>query len=359
MDLGSPEFVEFTRTCIDDLKAILKTANPVFAYIANGHGAWEAALANVLNPGDRVLVPGTGHFSRNWAMMAEALGVLPEVTANDWRHAVDPDEVEARLREDKEHRYKAVLLVHTDTATGISNDVAAVRRAIDRAGHPALYLVDAIASLGTVEFRTDDWGVDVAVAASQKGLMSPPGLSFTSASDKALRAARNSDTSFYWDWTRRAEAEWYRWFCGTAPEHLLFALREAIDMLAEEGLEQAFIRHRRLAEGVRAAVRAWSDAGAVELNALQAPADSVTTIRLAEGYDAQQVKALCHERFNVSLGGGLGDLHRRAFRIGHMGDINEATLLGTLGCVEAALQICGVPYGRGGVNAAVDHFATA
>jgi alanine-glyoxylate transaminase/serine-glyoxylate transaminase/serine-pyruvate transaminase len=361
VDISSPEFVDFTRSCLRRLKPVFKTDNPVFLYTANGHGAWEAALGNTLSPGDHILVPGTGHFAENWAGMAQLMGMVPEITENDYRHAVDPNVVEEKLRADREQRIKAVLLVQTDTATGITSDVPAVRAAIDNAGHPALLMVDAVASLGTMPFEMDQWRIDVAVGASQKGLMAPPGLSFTAVSDKALEIAKNHPGPYsgYWNWQRRLEEEWYRWFCGTAPEHLLFGLSEAIDMLLEEGLEQAFARHQRLAEAVRAAVKVWGEAGVVGLNTLQPEnaSNAVTTIRLADGYDAVQIKAICHQHFNVSLGGGLSKLYGKAFRIGHMGDINEPVILGALGSVEAAFQLCGVPYTRGGVSAAVDYLA--
>jgi len=355
VDLGEPGYVAMMRRCLEDLRGLFRTQGPVFAYIANGHGAWEAALANVIAPGEQVLVPITGHFGKNWALMAQALGAEVELIDNDWRSAVDPQQVEQRLRADRGARIKAVLLVHTDTATGISNDVAAVRAAIDAAGHPALFMVDAVASLGTVDFRMDEWGVDVTVAASQKGLMTPPGLGFTAAGPRALEAARSGGAvRNYWDWSLRAEDEWYRWFCGTSPEHLMFALREAIDMINEEGLEQVFARHRRLANATRAAVACWAGAGRVELNPRdpRCASDSVTTIRVAEDIDARTIKSTCHQRFNVSLGGGLGQLDGKAFRVGHMGDINEATVLGALGCVEATLRLLGVPY-RSGLDAAV------
>jgi len=359
VDLGEPGYVAMTRRTIDDLKPVFRTDGHVFVYIANGHGAWEAALANVIAPGERVLLPSSGHFGDNWGRMASALGAEVDVIPSDWRSAVDPGAVEARLREDAAHAIKAVLLVHTDTATGISNDIPAVRAAIDAAGHPALLMVDAVASLGTVDFRMDEWGVDVTVAGSQKGLMSPPGLGITAAGPRAMAAARaGGSPRNYWDWTLRAQDEWYRWFCGTSPEHLLFGLREALDMLAEEGLEQAFARHRRLAEATRAALACWSRAGRVELNARDpaVASDSVTTIRVAEDIDARVIKPTCHERFNVSLGGGLGRLDGRAFRVGHMGDINEPVLLGALACVEATFRLCNVDY-ESGLDAAVQHLA--
>lgn len=357
VDLGREDFVALARGCIDDLRPLFRTEGEVFLYIANGHGAWEAVLVNLLTPGERVLVAGDGHFSRSWAGMAESLGYRPEQLPGDWRHPVDPDAVAARLAEDRERDIKAVLLVHTDTATGITSDVAAVRTAMDRVDHPALLLVDAIASLGTAAFRMDAWGVDATVAASQKALMTPPGLSFVAVGEKALaRTAHIPTPRHYWDFQRRRGKEWYTWFCGTAPEHLLFGLRAALDLLADEGLEQAFVRHARLAAASRAAIAVWGEAGALELNCLvpEAAANSVSVIRTAEGIDALRIKRCCYERFNVSLGGGLGRLDGRAFRIGHMGDLNEAMVLGALAVIEASLRLCEVPHGRGGVTAAVE-----
>lgn len=357
VDLGREDFVTLARGCIDDLRPLFRTEGEAFLYIANGHGAWEAVLVNLLAPGEQVLVAGDGHFSRSWANMAESLGYRPEQLPGDWRHPVDPEDVAARLSEDRDREIKAVLLVHTDTATGITSDVAAVRAAIDSADHPALLLVDAVASLATTEFRMDDWGVDAAVAASQKALMTPPGLGFVAVNERALAvAACNPTPRNYWDFQRRRSKEGYTWFCGTAPEHLLFGLRAALDLLAEEGLEQAFARHARLARASRAAIKAWSEAGALELNTLvpEAAAASVSVIRTAEGIDADRIKRCCYERFNVSLGSGLGQLDGRAFRIGHMGDLNEANLLGGLAAIEAALRICEVPHGRNGVTAAVE-----
>lgn len=359
VDLGEPGYVALTRRTIDDLKPIFRTAGSVYCYIANGHGAWEAALANLIAPGERILVPSTGHFGDNWARMATALGADVDLIANDWRSAVDPDVVESRLRADGEGRIKAVLVVHTDTATGVSNDIPAVRAAIDAAGHPALLMVDAVASLGTVDFRMDEWQVDVTVSASQKGMMAPPGLGFTAVGERALAAANDGGSPrSYWDWKLRSLDEWYRWFCGTSPEHLVFALREALDMLAEEGLDAVFARHRRLAEATRAAVERWSAPGALALNARDpaTASDSVTTVRVAEDIDARDIKALAYQRFNVSLGGGLGELDGKAFRIAHMGDTNEPTVLGALACVEAALSALGHPY-ESGLDAAVKRLA--
>jgi alanine-glyoxylate transaminase/serine-glyoxylate transaminase/serine-pyruvate transaminase len=372
VDLGDPAFVELAKTCFSDLQPIFHTAGPVFIYTANGHGAWEAALSNVLAEGERVLVPATGNFSESWARMADSLGIEIDYLESDWRHAIDPAAVEARLREDHEHRISAVLVVHTDTATGITSDPLAIRNAMDAAGHPALLLVDTIAALGTTEFRMDDWGIDVAVGASQKGLMLPPGLSFTAASEKALAKARETKRPrLYWDWQARLEPEHYRWFCGTPPEHMIFALREALDLYQEEGEAAIFARHRRLAGAVHAAVARWganvdgdqsaNDGSGIEFNALR-PEDrsnAVTTIRMPEDIDAEGFRNFLRERFNVSLGAGLGKLNGRAIRIAHMGEMNEPTILGALAAVETGLQIAGIPHQPGGINAAMDYLAGA
>ncbi len=361
VDFSGPAFEALARACLEDLRPIFKTRGPVFVYTASGHGAWEAALANTLSPGDRVLVPETGNFSFGWKDMAQALGLEIEEIPGDWRHAIDPAEVEARLAADRDHEIKAVLMVHTDTASAVTSDVPALRAAMDRAGHPALLMVDTVASLVTTDFRMDDWRVDVAVGASQKGLMMPPGLSFTAASDKALRAAEaGTMPRRYWDWRERSLEPQYKWFCGTAPEHLIFGLRESIDMVMEEGLETAFARHARLAEAVRRAVAVWCEAGALAFNAVVPGerAQSVTTILTPEGFDSERLRQVCRERFDVALGAGLGRLKGRAFRIGHMGDVNEPMILGALASVEAALEICGLPHGKGGVTAAIAYLAS-
>lgn len=356
VELSRPDFVATARSCFEDLRRVFRTSGRVFVYACNGHGAWEAAIVNTLSAGDRVLVPGTGHFSNGWGQMAQALGVEVEFLPTDWRRALDIGALEARLRGDRDRSIKAVLAVQTDTATGITSDIPAVRAALDAADHPALLLVDATASLGTVDLRMDDWRVDVTVSASQKGLMSPPGLGFTAVGERALALGRDAGMPrTYWNWYGRDVTESYRWFCGTAPEHLVWALRESLDMLLEEGLDAAFARHQRLADAVRAGVAQWARAGVVDFNAV-VPAErsnSVTTVRLADGHDATAVRTLCSERFSVSLGGGLGDLGGKAFRIAHMGDVNEPTLLGGLGVVEAALDLLGIPHEKGAVSAAI------
>ena len=359
VDLNAPAFVDLARSCFEDLKTVFKTSGDIFIYAANGHGVWEAALANTLSPGDHILVPETGVFSTAWAEMAEPMQVHAEHIAGDWRHGVDADQVEERLRADSKHKIKAVLFVHTDTATGITSDVAAVRRALDNARHPALLMVDAVASLAATDFRMDDWGVDVVVGASQKALMGPPGLGFIAASRRAMAVAETGGGArYYWDWHKRQADPCYTWFCGTAPEHLLFALRESLDMIFEEGLEAGFARHQALADGVRAAIANWSEAGALELNALRKDqqSNSVSTIRLTAGHDAEAVIRVCRERFNVSLGGGLGQLEGQGFRVSHMGDTNSALLLGGLACIEATMKICEIPFASG-MDTAISYFA--
>ncbi len=359
VELGAPAFVEMSRSCIDDLKKVFKTNGEIFLYAANGHGVWEAALANTLAPGDHILVPETGMFSTAWAEMAAAMQIQVEHIPGDWRHGVDARQVEAHLREDRQHRIKAVLFIHTDTATGITSDVVKTRQAIDLAQHPALLMVDAVASLAATEFRMDDWGVDVTVGASQKALMSPPGLGFTAVSKRALETASNGGgIRYYWDWQRRLSGPSYMWFCGTAPEHLLFALRESLDMVFEEGFAAAFNRHQALAECVRATIQSWSDAGALALNAL-APdqqSNSVSTIRVGDEFDANTLIQICRDTFNVSLGRGLGKLDGKAFRIGHMGDINAPLLLGGMASIEAALKICNIPIASG-MDAAISRLS--
>lgn len=357
IELHSDELVGLARSCLDDLKPIFRTQEgETFIYAANGHGAWESALSNSLSPGDHILVFETGVFGEAWADMGKSLGLVPEFIAGDWRHGIDPQALEDRLRADAGHKFKAVLMVQTDTATGLTSDVAAARQAIDNAAHPALFMVDAVASLAATDLRMDEWKVDVAVGASQKALMSPPGLGFVAASQKALEHSDKATLPrHYWDWRKRLNPEAYMWFCGTAPEHLLFALREAIDMIQEEGLENIFRRHQRLADAVRAGIHVWAEAGAVELNALVAKeqSNSVSTIRVDERYSADNIRETCERQLNTSLGGGLGRFSGKAFRIGHMGDINEPMMLGALGSVELGLEMCGVPHGKGSVTAAI------
>ena len=363
VDLVDTDFMALTESCFDDLAKVFRTEGRIFLYASNGHGAWEAALANLIGEGDLVLVPPTGMFSWAWGQLASDLGAEVEEPEGDWRSAFRPERIEERLRADPEHRIKAVLAVQTDTATSVTSDIAAVRRALDACRHPALLMADVVASLGTVDFRMDEWGVDVAVAGSQKGLMTPPGLAFTAVNRRALERSRTAGVRRgYWDWERRLDdEEFYMKFFGTPPEHLIWGLREALDMLLEESLETAFARHRRLAAAVHAAVGVWGRTGALELNAVN-PAEratSVTTIRVGKGIDANRFRLLARDALDVSLGTGLGQLDGKAFRIGHMGWVNEPMVLGALGAVEMAMQACGVPYRKGGVTAAIDTLAAA
>lgn len=358
MDLNDPEFVEAAVESFEGLRKVFKTEGELFTYIANGHGAWEAALVNTLNPGDVALVPETGHFSGSWTDMAEALGIVIETVPGSWREALDPAAVGKALSEDKEGRIKAVLLVHTDTATSITSDVPAVRKAMNDSGHGALLMVDTIASLGTTDFRMDEWGVDVAIAASQKGLMMPPGLGFCAANEKAIAAHKKIATPRrYWDWSPRMAGPGYRTFCGTAPQLQIFGLREGLRTLFEEGLERCFERHRVLSQATHKAVEVWGQAGALELNAI-VPAQrsvGVTAIRTAEGIDANTFREVCRDEMMVGIGGGLGDLGGKAFRIGHMGDMNAPMLYAALASVESTLNYLDVPYTPGGVTAAIEH----
>jgi alanine-glyoxylate transaminase/serine-glyoxylate transaminase/serine-pyruvate transaminase len=360
VDFSGPEFIGLANACFSDLKKVFKTEGEVFIYTASGHGAWEAALVNTLSPGDTALMPETGRFSLVWREMTEALGIKVEEIPNDWRTAIDPATVESALLADKGHKIKAVLVVHTETATGVTSDIAAISKAIAAAGHPALLVVDAIASLMTVDLPMDEWGVDVVIAASQKGLMMPPGMSFTAANKRATDLSRDVVMPReYWSWASRLDMESYRRFCGTAPEHLMFGLRESIDMIFEEGMNEVFARHARNAQAVREAVAVWCSDGPMEFNAIipEQRSNSITCIRTPEDTFADDIRATARSTFNVSMGGGLAALAGRAFRIGHMGDLNDPMVMGALGGIEATLQLLEVPHGKGGVMAAVDYFA--
>ncbi len=360
LEYAGPDFLELSVGVHEDLKEIFQTTAEVFIYAANGHGAWEAALSNTLSPGDTVLVPDTGQFSNSWSMMAESLGIKSQYMASDWRHGIDPEIVEQALRDDKDHKIKAVLMVHTDTATSITSDVPAVRKAIDAANHPALFMVDTIASLVTTPYRMDDWGVDVTIAACQKGLMVAPGISFTAANDKAREIGKSSTMPRnYWNWQTRRGAIHYSWYCGTGPVNSIFGIREAMDMIFEETLDGAQARHQRLAVAVRAAVAVWGSAGGFELNAKveHQRANGVTTILIDEHINVADLHTLCRDRFNVSLGYGLGKLKGKSFRIGHMGHVNEPMVLGTLGSIEAAFTMLDIKHAKGGAQAAIESLA--
>ncbi|MCH8809554.1 MAG: aminotransferase class V-fold PLP-dependent enzyme [Proteobacteria bacterium] len=360
IEIYSGALEDITTSCLEDLRRVFRTRGRTYIYAANGHGAWEAALVNVLSRGDKVLVLESGIFAVGWGEMAAMLGVEVERLPGDWRRAVDPAAVEARLREDKAGEIKAVLVVQVDTASAVVNDIPAIRKAMDAAGHPALLMADAIASLGTMAFEMDDWGVDVAVTGSQKGLMSPPGLSFVAAGDKAVAAHQDAGLrTRYWDWTAREGDLHYHKYCGTPPEHMLFALRKALDLLFEEGLENVFERHRLLAEAVRRAVGVWAEGGALEFNVTEPAerADAVTTVLMNDGRDPKSLLDYCDRKCGVVLGIGIGDSSGKAFRIAHMGHINAPMILGTLGTVEIGLGALGIPHGKGGVQAAIDWLA--
>jgi alanine-glyoxylate transaminase/serine-glyoxylate transaminase/serine-pyruvate transaminase len=362
IDFTGTAFKEISDECFAGLQRVFKTTQPILGYAATGHGAWEAALVNVFSPGDKVLLVESGYFSLNWGLRGEAFGLEVETLANDWRRAADPAKLEARLREDKNHAIKAVLAVHNETSTGVANPIGALRKAIDAARHPALFLVDTISSLGSFDFRMDEWGVDVVVAGSQKGLMLPTGMAFTGISAKAIAATAVAKLPrVYWDWRRLlGQGAQQGYWNGTVPVHFFFGLREALRMLEEEGLDNVFARHHRLAEATRRAVRTWRQNDGPEIFAIDpgAQSDSVTAVLLPDGSDADKMRQLCLDRFNVSLGGGLGQLKGRLFRIGHLGDLNEAMVLGSLAAVEMALQLAGVPHGRGGVQAAADYLVS-
>jgi alanine-glyoxylate transaminase/serine-glyoxylate transaminase/serine-pyruvate transaminase len=344
-----------------DIRKVFQTAQPVVIYPASGTGAWEAALVNTLSPGDTVLMAETGHFASLWKRLAERLGLVPEFIAGDWRSGVDAAKVYERLAADPQHRIRAVCVVHNETSTGVTSDIAAVRRAIDAATHPALLMVDTISSLGSVDYRHDAWGVDVTVAGSQKGLMLPPGLSFNAVSAKAIEASASARLPrAYWAWDEIIAANATGYWPYTPATNLLYGLAVALDRLLSEGLPQVFARHERHAEATRRAVRGWGleilcrneSEYSPALTAVMMPADAA-----GKPHDADAFRRLVLQRFNMSLGTGLAKLAGRVFRIGHLGDFNDLTLLGTLGGVEMGLQAAGVPHRKGGVQAAMDFLA--
>jgi alanine-glyoxylate transaminase/serine-glyoxylate transaminase/serine-pyruvate transaminase len=357
VELYSPPLVELTDSLLRDLKRLFGTTGQTYIYIANGHGAWEAALTNVLSKGDRVLVLASGRFGLEWGDAAKRMGIDVEILGGDWHRAISPADVERRLRDDKVGAIKAILSVQIETSTGIANDIEAIGQAIKSARHDALLMVDAVASLGCVPFEMDAWGVDVAISGSQKGLMSPPGLSFVAASDRARAVHRTAGLRTpYWDWTARDTDTHYRKYAGTPPEHLIYALRKALDLLFEEGLDNAFLRHRLLAEAVRRAVGSWQTGKVIAFNVL-APAersDTVTTILMKPPFDPNRLRDYCETKCGVVLGRGLSELQDKAFRIAHMGYVNAPMILGTLGVVEMGLDALDIPHGKGGVQAAID-----
>jgi alanine-glyoxylate transaminase/serine-glyoxylate transaminase/serine-pyruvate transaminase len=357
-DIYVGPFVEITASLLDDFRTIFGTKGRTYIYAANGHGAWEAALSNVLSRGDTVLLLESGVFANSWGETATMFGVECERIPGDLRRAVDPAEVEARLRADTEGKIKAVLVVQIDTASSVVNDIEAIRRAMDAAGHGALLMVDTIASLATMPFKMDAWGVDVAVSGSQKGLMTPPGLSFVAAGSRAIAAHESADLrTRYWDWTSREGEAHYHKYCGTPPEHLLFGLRKAVDMILEEGLDNVFLRHRLLAGAVRRCVAVWSEGGAMDFNISDPDqrGDSVTTILLNDGLEPGPLVRFCDEKCGVIVGSGIGPMTGKALRIAHMGHVNAPMILGTLGTIEIGLAALGIPHGKGGVQAAIKY----
>ncbi len=356
IDHRGSDFGALGREVLDGLKTVFKTEAPVIVYPASGTGAWEAALVNTLSPGDRVLMFETGHFATLWRRLAERLGLSVDFVPGDWRRGVDPAALEAKLAEDPGHEIKAVCAVHNETSTGVTSRIAELRAAIDRAGHPALFFVDTISSLASIDYRHDEWGVDVTVAGSQKGLMLPPGLGFNAISDKARAASGSARlTRSYWDWEEMLATNETGFFPYTPATNLLYGLNEALAMLQEEGLEAVFARHSRLAEACRRAVRAWG----LEI-LCQEPreySDSLTAVLMPEGHDADGFRKVVLERYNMSLGNGLSKVAGKVFRIGHLGDFNELSLAGTLAGVEMGLATAGVPHQKGGVQAAMDYLS--
>jgi alanine-glyoxylate transaminase/serine-glyoxylate transaminase/serine-pyruvate transaminase len=357
LDIYSDQMLQMTDSLLRDLSRLFATKGQSHIYIANGHGAWEAVISNVLSRGDKILVLESGRFAVGWGNAAAAMGADVEVLKGDWRRAVRAAEVEARLRQDKQHTIKAILVVQVDTASGAVNDIEAIGKAIKAAGHPALFMVDTVASLGCMPFRMDEWGIDVAMSGSQKGLMTPPGLGFVAVNDRAREVHKTAGLRTpYWDWTEREGSEHYRKYAGTAPVHLLFALRQAIDMLFEEKLENAFLRHRLLAEAVRRAVAVWAEGQVLGFNIAEHSerSDTVTTVVMSNGHDPVALHRYCKEKCGVVLGAGIGELQGQAFRIAHMGHINAPMILGTLGVIEVGLQALNIPHGKGGTEAAIN-----
>lgn len=356
IDHRGPEFQALAKEVLEKIKPIFKTKNPVIIFPASGTGAWEAALVNTLSQGDRVLMVETGQFSTLWVELATRIGLKPEVIEGDWRRGVDPSAVEERLSRDKGHEIKAVCCVHNETSTGVTSRIPEVRKAIDAAGHPALFLVDTISGLASADLRHDEWGIDVTISGSQKGLMLPPGISFNAVSDKALEAAKSSKmTKSYWEWTSQIGQNPTGNFPYTPNTNLLYGLLEACDMLMDEGLENVFARHERHAEATRRAVRQWGLEIQCEDTREYSPV--LTGVVMPEGHDADAVRKVILDKFDMSLGAGLGKVKGRMFRIGHLGDFNDLMLCGTLSGCEMGLRLAGVPIQTGGVQAALDYLS--
>ncbi|PFH09772.1 alanine-glyoxylate transaminase/serine-glyoxylate transaminase/serine-pyruvate transaminase [Collimonas sp. PA-H2] len=360
IDHRGPEFGALGLQVLAGIKKIFKTEQPVVIYPASGTGAWEAALTNTLSAGDTVLMYETGHFATLWKKMAQALGLKPEFLGlpgiEGWRHGVQADRIEARLRQDREHQIKAVCVVHNETSTGVTSDIAAVRRAIDAAGHPALLIVDTISGLASADYRHDEWGVDVTVSGSQKGLMLPPGISFNAVSQKAIEASKRATLPrAFWDWTDIIEMNQTGYWPYTPNTNLLYGLSEALEMILGEGLDNVFLRHQRLAAACRDAVRAWGLEIQCADPALYSPV--LTGVMTPPGFDADAIRKTIYENFNMSLGTGLGKMKGGMFRIGHLGEANDLTLMATLAGCEMGLKLAGVPLAGSGVVAAMDNLA--
>jgi alanine-glyoxylate transaminase / serine-glyoxylate transaminase / serine-pyruvate transaminase len=355
VDIYAGSLLALTDSLHRDVARVFQTEGRAYIYISNGHGAWEASLTNVLSKGDKILVLESGRFAVSWGEYARRLGVEVEILKGDMRRAVRPGEVETRLRADKGGTIKAILVAQIDTASGVVNDIAAIGEARRAAGHDALLMVDAVASLGCMKFEMDQWGVDVAMAGSQKGLMMPPGLGFVAASDRAREAHKNADLRTpYWNWADRESDVHYQKYAGTPPEHMLFGLRQALDLLFEEGMENAFRRHHLLAEATRRAVEVWSEGQALNFNVI-APEERSDTVSVVStnGCDPDALRAWCQENCGVVLGHGIGELSGKAFRVAHMGHVNAPMVLGVLSVIEMALGAMGIPHGSGGVQAAI------
>lgn len=352
IDHRSAEFATLGKEVLEGCKTIFKTSQPVVIYPASGTGAWEAAIVNTLSPGDTVLMAETGHFATLWRQIAARFGITVDFIPGDWRRGADPAAIEARLVEDKAHAIKAVMVVHNETSTGSTSRIAEIRKAIDAAGHPALFMVDTISSLASVDYRHDEWQVDVTVSGSQKGLMLPPGLSFNAVSEKAMAASRaNTLPRSYWDWQEMVKINAGGFFPYTPATNLLYGLKEAIAMLHEEGLPAVFARHQRLASATRAAVKAWGLEVLCENPDEQSPV--LTAVMMPPSHDADRYRKVALEKYNISLGSGLGKVAGKVFRIGHLGECNELMLLGALSGVEMGLAAAGVPHRSGGVMAAM------
>jgi alanine-glyoxylate transaminase/serine-glyoxylate transaminase/serine-pyruvate transaminase len=356
IDHRGPDFQKLGRRVLDGIKGIFKTKGPVIIFPASGTGAWEAALVNALSPGDHVLMYETGHFATLWKNMALKLGLVPEFIETDWRAGVDANRIEARLREDKARVIKAVCVVHNETATGATSRIDEVRKAIDAAGHPALLMVDTISGLASADYRHDEWGVDITVSGSQKGLMLPPGISFNAVSDKAIAAAKASKTAkLFWSWEEMLANNKNGYFPYTPATNLLYGLAESIDMLNEEGLDNVFSRHKRHGEATRRALAAWGLENLILDDRHFSPV--LTAVVMPEGHNADTFRKTALDHFDISLGTGLSKVAGRVFRIGHLGDINDLTLVGTLGGIEMTLDIAKVPHKTGGVATAMQYLA--